>query len=191
MNESYWYNYYGGSNVPSVTSQPSANEKLYRNPYVLVDHYYASGGLFVAGVGTRTARGFSISQALSYAQSWIQSNGGMPSDAALTFAGEENITPSTAQATSDQPYPNIGQYIFTWRHAESGLLGPDRIDIAIDDNGHLTTYTKYVQVWDIRLQLLCPKGVRVSSGSMGTCVRRTHLLSAVEKCRRSPVRTTC
>ena len=33
MNESYWYNYYGGSNVPSTITHPSGNENVYRNPY--------------------------------------------------------------------------------------------------------------------------------------------------------------
>ncbi len=137
MNESYWYNYYGGTSVPSVTSHPSANEDLYRNQYTLVDHFLASGGLLVANPDTGTAKGFSINEAYQYALSWINSNGGLPGDAALTYAGQQTVMPTSAQSTSDQPYPNVRQYMFTWRHANSAVLG-DSISILVDDAGSLT-----------------------------------------------------
>lgn len=148
MNESYWYSYYGGGSVPSTTTHPTSNEDLYRNPYVTVDHYLASGGILVSAARTGTAKGFAASDAYQYATNWIQNNGGLPSDAALTYAGEEVMQPDSTQATSDQPYPNRVSYIFTWRHASSGILANDKITVAVDDAGHLTKYYKDYYVWN-------------------------------------------
>lgn len=140
MNESYWYNYYGGGGVSSAITHPSSNEDLYRNPYVTVTHYLASGGIVVNAGRTGTAKGFSAGDALQYALNWIQDNGGLPSDAVLTYAGDEVVQPNSVQPTSDQPYPNRTSYVFTWRHANSGILSNDKITVAVDDAGHLTTY---------------------------------------------------
>lgn len=149
MNENYWYNYYGGSSVPSKISHPSANEDLYENPYVLVDHYLASGGLVVSTASTGTAKGFSGNAAYEYALSWLQSNGGLPNDANLTYAGAETAEPGSGIApTSDMPYPNTTRYMFIWRHAYSGVLGNDKILITVDDAGSLTETTRYMTYID-------------------------------------------
>lgn len=152
MDENYWYNYYGGSSVPSTRINPTANDHLYRNAYVTVEHFQASGGLMVSAQATGTAKGFSMADALAYAQSWVGQNGGMPADAALTFAGAEGMRPTSLQATSDQPYPNVRQYIFIWRHASSALLGADRIYVGVDDAGHLTKYYRDVTTWNSRCE---------------------------------------
>lgn len=149
MNETYWYNFYGGSSVPSETIHPTGNEDLYENPYVYVDHYLASGGLYAEAPSTDTAKGFSQSDALQYAISWIGSNGGgLPSDAVLTYAGAETMAPTTAAATTDQPYPANRQYLFIWRHDASALFGSDKIQINIDDAGSLTKYTETVSTYN-------------------------------------------
>ena len=147
MDESYWYNYYGGGSVPSTTSHPSSNEDLYRNPYVSVDHYLASGGLSVVTAATGTAKGFSGAQAYQYALSWIQNNGGLPSDAVLTFAGDETMSPAPSQPTQDQPYPGVRAYSFMWRHANSAVLDNDFIQINVDDHGSLTQYQ--TKTWNV------------------------------------------
>ncbi len=146
MNESYWYNYYGGSSVPSTITHPSSNEDLYRSQYALVDHFLASGGLLAASADTGTARGFSSNEAYQYALGWIASNGGLPSDAILTYAGAQNVTPNSKAPTSDQPYPSTRQYVFIWRHASSAILGGDHISIAVDDAGALTTVSVQIGV---------------------------------------------
>jgi hypothetical protein len=146
MNESYWESEYGGSSVPSTLTHPTANEDLYRNPYVYVDHYLASGGLIAATASTGTAQGFSEVDAYNYALSWINQNGGLPADAVLTFAGPETISPTSTAPTSDRPYPNTRQYIFVWRHGSSGLLSNDKIEIHIDDAGAYTKYQKYITI---------------------------------------------
>lgn len=87
-----------------------------------------------------TAKGFSGSDAYNYALNWIQNNGGLPSDAVLTYAGDEVMQPDSVQPTSDQPFPSRTSYLFTWRHASSGILSNDKITIAVDDAGHLTWY---------------------------------------------------
>jgi hypothetical protein len=156
MNESYWNTYYGGSSVPSETLHPSANENVYRNPNVSVDHYLASGGVIVSAASTGTARGISLTQAYQYALDWIQSNGGLPGDAALTFAGEQTITPTTTEPTTDQPYPGNAEYVFIWRHAQSGLLTNDKIQINVDDAGALTTTTTTVMIYTPRCQCYKP-----------------------------------
>lgn len=142
MDEAYWNSYYGGGSVPSTVTHPSSNENLYRNQYALVDHYLASGGLFVATAATGTARGFSSADAYQYALNWIQTNGGLPSDAVLTYAGDETVSPTATQPTSDQPYPGTRQYTFVWRHANSAILDHDKIQINVDDAGKLTLYSK-------------------------------------------------
>ncbi len=142
MDESYWNTYYGGSSVPSVVSHPSSNEDLYRNEQVMVDHYLASGGLIVTSERTGTAQGFSEANAYNYAQTWIASNGGLPSDAVLTFAGaEKNSLMSQTSNVSGETYPNITQYVFIWRHGSSAVVGSDKIQINVDDAGALTTKT--------------------------------------------------
>lgn len=148
MDESSWYNYYGGSSVPSTITHPSTNENVYRNQYVTVAHYLASGGLVVTAARTGTAKGFGASDAYQYAVNWIQSNGGMPGDAVLTYAGDETMQPVSIQPTNDQPYPNRTSYIFTWRHASSGILSNDKITVAVDDAGHLTKYYDDYYVWN-------------------------------------------
>lgn len=148
MNESYWYNYYGGGSVTSTVTHPSPNENLYRSPYATVTHYLASGGLIVNSGRTGTAKGFGANDALQYALNWIQNNGGLPSDAVLTYAGDETMQPDAVQPTSDQPYPNRTSYVFTWRHASSGILSNDKITIAVDDAGSLTKYYQDYYVWN-------------------------------------------
>ena len=135
MNESYWYNLYGGANVPHSYTTPSSNEHLYRNPYVLVNHYLASGGLLVASSATGTARGLSESAAYQFALSWIQSNGGLPSDAVLTFTGDETVAPTQLPVVVGGAYPNVRQYAFIWRHGSSGILSGDKIQVNVDDEG--------------------------------------------------------
>jgi hypothetical protein len=79
MNETYWYNFYGGGSVASETIHPTTNEDLYRNPYVYVDHYLGSGGLMAVTPATGTAKGFYQDDALQYAEEWIASSGGAAS----------------------------------------------------------------------------------------------------------------
>ncbi len=38
-------------------------------------------------------------------------------------------------------------YLFTWRHSSSGILSNDKITVAVDDAGTLTTYTKQETIW--------------------------------------------
>lgn len=159
MNESYWYNYYGGSSVPSTITHPSGNENLYRSQYVTVDHYLASGGVVVSTERTGTARGFAATDAYQYAANWIQNNGGLPNDASLEFAGEEVQSPNSTPPTSDQPYPNRTRYLFTWRHASSAILSNDKITIAVDDAGSLTTYSKQVQIWNVHCRCYVSKTI--------------------------------
>lgn len=138
MNETYWYNLYGGGNVSSRITYPSNNEHLYRNPYVMVDHFLASGGLIVAAPPTGTGKGFSQDDALSYAQSWVSSNGGWPSDATLSYAGAEIISPTQLPVDDGAPYPQVRQYVFKWRHGQSGVILGDKLEVAVDDHGTWT-----------------------------------------------------
>jgi len=146
MDESYWYNLYGAGSVPSTLADPSSNEHVYRSENVLVDHYLASGGLVVDAAATGTARGFSGAEAYQYALDWIANNGGLPADAALTYAGDETVTPNATAPTSDQPYPATRLYKFVWRHVSSAILTNDKIEIDVDDAGALTTKTVTIEV---------------------------------------------
>ncbi len=140
MNEGYWNTYYGGSSIASTISHPTPNENVYRSPYVYVDHYLASGGLMVATAETGTAKGFGEDDAYQYALSWLADNGGLPSDAVLTYSGIQTVSPTSVSATADAPFPAVRQYIFVWRHAYSGVVGGDKIQVNVDDAGAPTTY---------------------------------------------------
>lgn len=135
MDETYWYNTYGGSSVSSQLTYPNGNEHDYRNPYVFVRHYLASGGLIVGQRSTGSAAGFSDTDAYNYAVSWINSNGGFPSDAVLTFAGAGILYPQVSVTNSTKPYPNVRHYTFVWRHATNGIQAGDKMQIDIDDDG--------------------------------------------------------
>ena len=164
MNETYWYNFYGGGSVASEIIHPTGNEDLYRNPYAYVDHYLASGGLVAVTPATGTAKGFYQDDALQYAEQWIASNGGqLPSHAVLTFGGAQTISPTTTAPTSDAPAPGNRQYMFVWRHGSSGLLGSDKIQINIDDAGTWTRVPETVGgTYNSNCQCIIPKVIFVN-----------------------------
>jgi len=133
MNESYWYGQLGGNSLPNKTYVINSNVHVYQNTNGMVVHYLASGGVLYMAAMTRTARGFSISDAYNYALSWLNGNGGLPSDAALTFDGIAYSIPAHAAGTTASSTPI--EYSFIWRHSASGLLGADSILVSVDDAG--------------------------------------------------------
>ena len=151
MDESYWYNTYGGTSLTGLITHPSSNENLYRDQNVTVDHFLATGGLLVAAQRTGTAKGVAEADAYSYALNWLSSNGGLPADAVLTYAGgQTNSLLSPTPPDASVPYPNVTQYVFVWRHGSSGLVGSDKIEIRIDDAGFLSKQT--IQIYNTRCQ---------------------------------------
>ncbi len=134
MDENYWFNYYGGANVSYTLQHPSTNENIYRSADIIVDHYLASGGVIIGSASTGTSKGISMQDAYSFATSWLTNNGGLPSDAALTFDGAETLSPYPAPGQYT-PYTNVRQYVFTWRHANSGVSSGDKIQVNVDDDG--------------------------------------------------------
>lgn len=114
---------------------------------------------------TGTAKGFYQDDALQYAEQWIASNGGqLPSDAVLTFAGAQTISPTATAPTSDAPTPQNRQYMFVWRHGSSGLLGSDKIQINIDDAGvWIRTPETVGGTYNIKCQCMIPKTIFVNT----------------------------
>jgi len=137
MDETSWYNTYGGNSGNSTITDPSSNEHLLHSGVMTVAHFLASGGLFYSSSLTMNNAGFTQDQALSYALSWIQNNGGLPSDAVLTLAGTATAVPYKSNSG------DAIDYEFMWQHGSSFVLSDDNILISIDDNGHLTRTCHY------------------------------------------------
>jgi hypothetical protein len=160
MNESAWYQRYAGDS--GTISYPSSNEHDYDSPSASVRHFGASGGVVVALHATGTAQGISQAAAYQYALSFVQNNGGLPADAALTFQGTETMSPVPPMPTcpggyllpagygmtfckalipygawisNTFPYPSVRQYVFIWRHAYNGIVSGDKIQVNVDDDG--------------------------------------------------------
>jgi hypothetical protein len=147
INESQWLSTYG--NPSGTQTSPNANEHKFAAPGAIAIHYLASGGVVAIMGASGTAAAVSQSQALSYAESWIASNGGLPSDAILSYAGE--ITnPNPGVITSGytnypviMPTPGYPAYngtrawVFIWRHS-SGIVSGDKIEVMVDDAGTWT-----------------------------------------------------
>ncbi len=147
VNESYWMNLYGN---PGAMSYPSTNEHVYATSTAVVRHYFASGGLVAITPASGTAGAVSESQALQYAETWIGNNGGMPSDAVLSYGGQiSNPNPSVittgysypvvAPTSSFPAYNNTRAWVFIWRHASS-IINGDKIEVMVDDAGSWTFY---------------------------------------------------
>ncbi|MGC2129778.1 MAG: hypothetical protein WA629_06740 [Candidatus Aquilonibacter sp.] len=147
INESQWMSTYG--NPSGTTSSPTSNEHKFSAPGAIVTHYLASGGIVAIMGASGTAGAVSQAQALSYAESWVANNGGLPSDAILSYAGEiTNPNPAVIASgytqypvivpTSDYPaYNTTRAWVFIWRHS-SGMLSGDKIEVMVDDAGTWT-----------------------------------------------------
>lgn len=151
MDENAWINQYGGNNVPHQILTRS-NSHVWISAGAIVHHYLASGGLSAVTPATGTAQGIGIDDALAYAQSFVANNGGLPTDAALTYGGILTDQPNQYQALQGAPYPNNLSYMFIWRHSTSGVLGNDKIVVTVDDSGGLTRYTRSYRYWDPHCQ---------------------------------------
>jgi hypothetical protein len=146
VNESQWISAYGS---PSGTwTYPNANEHKFTTSTAMVRHYLASGGIVAETPASGTAGGVSQTQALQYAQTWIANNGGLPSDAVLSYAGHvtnPNLSVIVTQrsisaipTTSYPAYDNTREWVFIWRHASNGILLGDKIEAIVDDAGTWT-----------------------------------------------------
>jgi hypothetical protein len=147
MNQTDWINQYGGNNVPH-TVRTTANADIWSSAGAIVHNFTGTGGVLVSTPSTGTAQGFSAASALQYAQQWLTSNGGLPSDAVLTYEGIFTEKPQLYQSVQGAPYPNNLNYLFIWRHGSSALLGADKISVTVDDSGGLTAHQGEIERWD-------------------------------------------
>jgi len=151
VNESQWLSAYG--DPTGTMTYPSANEHVYKTSTAVVRHYVASGGVVALTPASGTAGAVSESQALQYAETWIANNGGMPSDAVLSYGGEIS-NPNPGIITQGYPYQvvipisgvpayaaynNVRAWVFIWRHA-SDIIDGDKIEVMVDDAGSWTFY---------------------------------------------------
>jgi hypothetical protein len=148
VNETAWLNSYGN---PSITkTSPSDNEHDFTSNTAIVRHYVASGGVEAESPESGTAGAVNQTDAYNYALTWIGNNGGLPSDAVLSFAGritnpftDAIVPPSCGRLCRLSPsdYPannNTAQWMFIWRHKNNGMLWGDKIQVNVDDAGSWT-----------------------------------------------------
>lgn len=150
VNESAWKQQYGNPSGTEIS--PNSNLHVFTSKFATVLHFLASGEVVAESPGSGTAGAIGEAQAYQYAVSWIASNGGLPSDAVLTFAGRINnpvpshILPCSSGATPPCNIPaaalpsNSGTLLweFIWRHRSNGILWGDKIQIDVDDAGMWT-----------------------------------------------------
>lgn len=97
VNETQWYDKYGSPTGTWVT--PSSNEHKFVSSGSIVTHYLASGGIIAEQNASGTAGAIGESAAQTYALNWLSKNGGLPTDAVLSYVGKMT-----------NPYPNAINY---------------------------------------------------------------------------------
>lgn len=93
-------------------------------------HYQNSGGIKYETNATGTTQGLTPSSAIAEADSFIQQNGGMPTDATLRRELEDVVMPM-----DDSSPPTITSYTIEYGHT-AAIAGYDGIKVKVDDAGY-------------------------------------------------------
>lgn len=127
IDENAWIAHYQDSST-TVVRQPGITT-VYQTGGAAI-HYQNSGGIKYETNSTGTAKGVDSSTALSTANSFIQQNGGMPSDAALRLVAADIVMPL------DHSYgPTVVAYVIEYGHS-AAVVGYDGIKVKVDDAGY-------------------------------------------------------